>query len=73
MVTEEHLTVAAEALAESIRTAARRRGLGDAEAFAVASIAFVEIMGEARGPHGLVDFLRDLADQVEADNLLRVS
>lgn len=65
---DEQLTAGAHALSESIRLAARRRGLADAEAFAMASIAFVEIMGQARGPLGLVDFLRDLADQIEADN-----
>lgn len=72
-LTNEQINAGARALTQSIRLAARRRGLADTEAFAMASVAFVEIMGKARGPHGLVDFLRDLADQIEADNLRKVS
>lgn len=69
---EEHITEGARAIVDSIRLAAQRRGIGDSEAFAMASVAFVEMIGSARGPHGLVDYLRDLADEIEADNLRKL-
>jgi hypothetical protein len=73
MMTDAQLTVAASAVLDTIRIVGRSRRMTDGEIITMASIAFVEMIGNASGPHGLVTFLRDLADKIEADNRQKVA
>ena len=73
MMSSERITAGASAILDTIDHAMKRQGIDPDDSFAMTTVAFVEMIGRKLGPHGLVEFLRDLSDEVEADNFKRIA
>lgn len=68
----EEIEAGARAIVDTVTMASAARGASHGDVVAMASIAFVEIIGQAAGPKGAAEFFRDLADQIEADHVKRI-
>lgn len=69
----EEIEAGARAIVDTVTIASAAQGASHGDVVAMASMAFVEIIGQASGPKGAAAFFRDLADQIEADHVQRLT
>lgn len=72
-MTRDQINAGASAIVDAIRLGTAAKGIGKGDMLAMASVAIVEIVGQAAGPRGAAQFFRDLADQIEADHVRRLA
>lgn len=72
-MTQDQITTGASAIVDIIRSATTVHGITEGEALAMSAVAIVEIVGQAAGPRGAAQFFRDLAEQIEADHVRRLT
>ena len=70
---QPEIEAGASAIIDIIRGAMTVHGISERDAVAMSAMAIVEIIGQAAGPKGAAEFFRDLADQIEADHVERLS
>ncbi len=70
---QPEIEAGASAIIDIIESAMTVHGISKRDALAMSAMAIVEIIGQAAGPKGAAEFFRDLADQIEADHVERLS
>lgn len=70
---KSEIEAGASAIIDIIRGATTVHGISERDAMAMSALAIVEIVGQAAGPIGAAKFFRDLADQIEADHVQRLT